>query len=65
MTEIANSTIFNDIKKKSGESSETHRFLGSIHRRNKKFVSKIKSNTALKNISITSGDFNGKALEIE
>ena len=64
MTEIVNSTTFNDIKKKIDENNETQRFLGSIHRRNKKFVAKIKSN-ALKNTSITSGDFNGKALEIE
>ena len=64
MTEIANSTNFNDIKKKLEENNETHRFIGSMHRRSKKIVSKIKPN-ALKNTSITSGDFNGKALETE
>ena len=64
MTEIANSTTFNDIKKKLDENNETQRFISSIHRRNKKFVSKIKSN-ALKNTSINSGVFYGKALEIE
>ena len=43
---------------------DSHRFIGTIHRRSNKIVSKIKT-TSLKGMSITMGDFNAKAMEID
>ena len=52
------------MKKKVDVSVDSHRFIGTIHRRSKKIVGKIKS-TSIKGMSITMGDFNAKAMEID